>query len=277
MKDNLYYQYNPEKRNVFFELYGARHNYILGFFVAFFMLFASNASAIVEVFLRRNFGERYITLAQSIGLFFILIVSSFWAAGMAKLMGAAISTTIYGIVLSLIFALAFLVMSIIHRLEINKYGTTYDFKRFSLSNGDPIPFLKQIIGRDLWGFKITQYRYNLFVEPAIPFLIGIVLCLTVVFLPLGILLAFCGFIFFIRNFAIAQGARNFVLDIIDKKISSESQHDLIVNRKPPSETKGVYLPIELPEDKATRMAIYRATKQSTETDNDIWENDNLDD
>lgn len=267
MNDNLYYKYNPEKRNIYIETFSSRNNFIIYLITGIFMLAASGASALIEVFMRVRFGERYITLAQSIGLFLVLmgwgIVETFSFNG-------------YGF-LTCIYALAYLYLSIIHRLEISKYGTTYDFKRFSLSNGEPNDFFKKIIGAKVFGTTITKYRYNMIIEPGIPFVIGLLLMSTQVFMTLGIVLTFCGFVFGIRNFVIANRGRNFVLDIIDNKITSESSYDVLVKQKPPSQTKGVYLPIELPKDQSTREAIYRATKSSTDQSNDIWENDYLED
>ena len=70
--ESKYYEYNPEKRNVFIETHSTRNNIVLGTITDFFLIFGSHASAIVEVFLRKKFGERYITLAQSLGLFVVM-------------------------------------------------------------------------------------------------------------------------------------------------------------------------------------------------------------
>lgn len=54
------------------------------------------------------------------------------------------------------------------------------------------------------------------------------------------------------------------------------QYDIFMERKPPKETKGVYLPIELPDDDEIRQALYQAVSDANSFEDDIWENDGLD-
>lgn len=269
--ENQYYNYNPEKRNIFIEIHQGRTNHAIDFFIGLFMTFASHASAIVEVFLRRKFGERYITLAQSISLFFVLNISGLWLANIFNLGGGAILTLF-------LFSFAFLGFSIFHRIEISKYGTTYDFKRFSLSDGEIAPFWwNKVIGKEILGIKISNYHVQTLLEPAVPVIVGIVLLPLGFTRPVGLLLFICGIIFGIRNFSKAQQGRNWVLDNIDKKITSEMKYDVFIGRKPKKDTKGVYLPIELPEDEEIRKSLYSIVEDSFGKSDEIWANDYLDD
>ena len=70
--ESQYYKYNPEKRNIFIEIHGNRINFVKEIILGFFSLITSPCSAVCEVFLRKRFGERYITLAQSIGVFLLI-------------------------------------------------------------------------------------------------------------------------------------------------------------------------------------------------------------
>lgn len=266
--DSLFYKYNPEKRNVFIEIHGSRNNMALEFFTGIFMMFASHASAIVEVFLRRRFGERYITLAQSIGLFIVINLAYSFIDDWFRLKG--------GQGFLFVFSLIFLGLAIYHRLEVSKYGTTYDFKRFSLSDGEIAPFWWTIIGKKFLGLRISSYHVRVLLEPAIPVLLGAFFLLFEFSQAVGVILFFCGIIYGIRNFTKAQKGRNWVLDNIDKKISNEMKYDVFIGRKPKKDTKGVYLPIELPEDELTRTALYNATANSMSDSKDIWVNDFLD-
>ena len=285
--ESQYYTYNPEKRNIFIEINQGRTNAVKDFIVGFFMLFASHGSAIVEVFMRRKFGERYITLAQSIGIF--IVVSIFFplfyawyiefVSGIAAMMGErGIRARPSGIsfVVLFLFMLAFLGMSIYHRLEIKRYGTTYDFKRFSLSDGEIHPLWWKVIGREILGFKISQYTVRVLLEPLVPTVLGFIMS----FIPgvnlVGVLLLVCGLSFMARNFNKAQMGRDWVLDNIDKKISNEMKYDVFIGRKPKKDTKGIYLPIELPESEETRKSLYNIVDDSFTTDNEIWVNDFLD-
>lgn len=263
---SLFYKYNPEKRNVFIEIHHGRGNIFLMLFTDFFMMFASAASSIIEVFMRRKFGERYITLSQSliitIGMFFAYeyILKPFRLKGGLFLM---------------IFTAIYLGFAIYHRSEITKYGTAYDFKRFSLSDGEIAPFWSKIIGRNILGLKINLYRVHVFFEPLIPILIGAFFLLFDFTRAVGGTLFFCGFVFGLKNFTKAQRGRNWVLDNIDKKISNEMKYDIFIGRKPRNETKGLYFPIELPEDEETRQALCNAVEGSMKTTHDIWANDYL--
>ncbi|MEO1033387.1 MAG: hypothetical protein AAFX55_18510 [Bacteroidota bacterium] len=267
--ESKYYDYNPEKRNIFIEMYGGRTNHFLNFIGGFFMMFASSASSIIEVFLRKRFGERYITLSQSILLFFIILFSSsFIRATLRQREGGT---------LLIIFAFVYLILSIRHRLEIKKYGTAYDFKRFSLSNGEIAEFWYDIIGKKVLGIRITTHLVHILLEPAVPVIIGLLFMISEYTRPLGFLLYFCGVVFGIRNFSIANKGRNWVLDNIDKKISNEMKYDVFIGRKPKKDTKGVYMPIELPDDLETREALYKAIDMASTETEDIWLSDNLDD
>ena len=263
--DSLYYKYNPEKRNIFIEMNQSRNNMVIDFFLGIFSIFASQASAIVEVFLRRRFGERYITLAQSIGIFLVMVAAMMFDP-LKNLLGLS----------WFLFALVFLAFSIRHRLEIKKYGTAYDFKRFSLSDGEIAPFWWNIIGKRFLGIQVTYYTVVTLLEPAIPIIAGIILTIFAFTRPVGVLLFFCGILYAFRNFDKARLGRNWVLDNIDKKISNEMKYDVFIGRKPKQDTKGVYLPIELPEDEETRQALYNAVDASMSDGQDIWVNDFLD-
>ncbi|MEM9884373.1 MAG: hypothetical protein AAF849_00660 [Bacteroidota bacterium] len=285
--ESQYYNYNPEKRNIFIEINQGRRNTAREFIIGFFMLFASHGSAIVEVFMRRKFGERYITLAQSIGIFFVvsiffpLIYSWFVLAigEIARQLGErSFPERPSGIsfLLLFIFMLAFLVMSIYHRLEIKRYGTTYDFKRFSLSDGEIHPLWWNLIGKEIFGFKISHYTVRVLLEPLVPIALGFLLSFIPGINLVGTLLLICGISFMARNFNKAQMGRDWVLDNIDKKISNDMKYDVFIGRKSKKDTKGIYLPIELPESEETRKSLYNIVEDTFTTDNEIWVNDFLD-
>ncbi len=284
--ESQYYKYNPEKRNIFIEINQGRTNYVKEILVGFLMLFASHGSAIIEVFMRKKFGERHITLAQSIGIFiaiiyafplyafiYLTLTSSVFGMSFSKKIEMATQATDRFLTL---FMLVFLIFSIYHRLEIRRYGTTYDFKRFSLSDGEIMPFWWKIIGKNYGFGKITYYLVVVLLEPAIPILLGLLFMLIPFTRITGVLIFACGVLFMIRNFHKAQLGRNWVLDNIDKQISGQMKYDVFVGRKPKKDTKGIYLPIELPDDDETRKTLYNIVEDSFSTTEDIWANDYLD-
>ncbi|GAB5476340.1 MAG: hypothetical protein Mars2KO_44390 [Maribacter sp.] len=168
-------------------------------------------------------------------------------------------------------------MSIKHRLEIRKHGTAYDFKRFSLSDGEIHPLWYNIIGKKIGPIKITSYLVHVLLEPLVPIGLGILLYLIEPTRLLGGLWFICGLGFGFKNFQKAQQGRNWVLDNIDKQISSEMRYDVFIGRKPKKDTKGVYLPMDLPEDPKVAQSLYEMVDTSFESTGDFWVNDDLDD
>ena len=167
-------------------------------------------------------------------------------------------------------------MSIIHRLEIRKYGTAYDFKRFSLSDGEIASFWDKIIGKTYFGHKVTSYTVHVLLEPLIPIILGFILMITAYTFVFGLFLFICGLGFGFKNYSKAQKGRDWVLDNIDKQISNQMRYDVFIGRKPKKDTKGVYLPINLPEDQEVVESLYEMVDTSFKTTSDFWVNDELD-
>jgi len=288
--ESQYYRYNPEKRNIFIETHTGRTNIVRQILVDIFMLFASPGSAIVEVFLRRKFGERYITLSQSLGIFLVFsvlfpVIYS-WYTDFTQAFGAAFGETSYrnssgiegaSFVFLVLFMLAFLGMSIYHRLEIKRYGTAYDLKRFSLSDGEILPFWWNIIGKKIGPIKITTHLVKILLEPLVPIVLGLFLTFIPLTKPVGVLLLVSGLLFMLKNFNMAQKGRDWVLDNIDKQISNQMRYDVFIGRKPKKDTKGVYLPMDLPEDPEVVQSLYEMVDTSFKSTGDFWVNDELDD
>ncbi|AXG70580.1 hypothetical protein KORDIASMS9_02820 [Kordia sp. SMS9] len=270
LSDNKIFNNNKsETRNIFVETHFGKPNIFIALLKEFFLAFAIYGSSFIEVFLRKRFGERYMSISHPI----ITTILIFYFGGyFAKLLRAR-----NGFSFLLIFILIYLGLSIKHRMEISKYGTTYDFKRFSLSHGEIAPFWYKIIGKRIFGVKINEYTVKVVLEPALAFLVGSILLFFSFSRLVGGILIFSAICFAIKNFTQAQLGRNWVLDIIDDKICSELNYDLFIERKPSQETKGIYLPIELPEEEETRRMLYNAFNQSMGIEEDIWVNDELDD
>ncbi|GAB1856137.1 hypothetical protein MHTCC0001_09720 [Flavobacteriaceae bacterium MHTCC 0001] len=249
------------KQDIFRVSQVGRKNFLFEFITDFLFTLSSYPSYVVEVlFLRRKFGERYFTTATAFVISVTLIVVWFaFGEDMKEFLG----------ILWLPFVAVFLIQAIRHRLEISKYGTTYNFDRYSYSDGEIHPLWWRIIGKKVLGVTITRYRVHIFLEPLAPYIIGLVLTLVPATRGIGVLICNCAFFFGFRNFMKAHFARGCVLDIIDEQLTNRWKHDVLVEEKPKSETKGLSLPIELPETRETREGI----SKSIENDNllDIWD------
>lgn len=255
------FQPRKGKQNIFRSIQAGRSNVFFQFITDILFGLSSYPSHISEVFLRKKFGERYFTSATAIVIFLFMI----WAWFMADRFGANFLGFTW-----LLFALVFLVQSIRHRMEIRKFGTTYDFERFSYSHGEILPFWWGIIGKQVGRFTITQYHVFILLEPALPTLIGLFLITMPFTRGIGLLIFVSGLSFGYRNFMKAHIARGFVLDQIDDQIVTEAKHDVLVEQKPMSETKGLSFPIELPKSVELREGISNSINQNPL---DIWNDD----
>ncbi|WP_394972562.1 hypothetical protein [uncultured Croceitalea sp.] len=256
------FQSRKGKQNIFRSVSAGRNNLIAYLLIDFLFFLSHYPSFIAEVFLRKKFGERYFTLMTAIFIFATMI-TLFIIAGEQ-------GPRFFGYTWPL-FAMFFLVVSIKHRLEIIKYGTTYNFDRFSYSDGHILPFWWDYIGKEYYGVTITRYRVHVFLEPAIPVVIGLFLSVIPFTRAIGVLIFTSGIFFGIRNFIKAHIARGHILDIIDEQIAMEAKHDVLVEQKPITETKGISFPIELPKSKALRQQL--SDSMDNENPLDIWDNE----
>lgn len=258
------FQPRKGKQNIFRSIQAGRSNVFFQFITDLLFALSSYPSHISEVFLRKRFGERYFTSATAIVIFLFMI----WVWFLADKFGENFLGFTW-----LLFAIVFLVQSIRHRLEIRKFGTTYDFQRFSYSHGEILPFWWQIIGKQVGQLTITPYHVFILLEPALPTLIGLFLMALPFTRGIGILLFISGLAFGFRNFMKAHIARGFILDQIDEQIVMAAKHDVLVEQKPMRETKGLCFPIELPQNIEIRENISNALNHNPL---DVWDDD-LDD
>jgi len=250
------------EQNLFRTIQAGRGNRIFENITDFFFSLSSYPSYIVEVFLRKKFGERYFTTTHAI-LISIVMLGIWFAIGKQ-------GREIIGFTW-LIFIAAFLVQAIRHRLEMKKYGTAYNFDRFSYSDGEILPFWWKIIDTKVFGIIITRYKVLIYLEPAIPIILGLHFSLIPFTRGVGILLFISGLLFSFRSFMKAQRARNMVLDMIDEKIVMEAKHDVLVEEKPMSETKGISFPIELPKSRELREEL--SNSMDNHNPLDIWDSE----
>lgn len=224
---------------------------------------SSIPASLVEVFLRRKFGERYMSLSLNIVMGLIL---AYWGIMMSNIIGAE-----YFILWFVMIGL-YLYKSVQHRMEIKKYGTTYDFNRFSVCDGRIHDKWWDIIGKEYFGIKITRYMVHILLEPLVPILIGLPFLIVSYTRSFGILLIVSGFFFGFRSFIKAYSARNSILDIIDEQICMRYDEEVLIDQKSPNETAGISVPIELPEDEETRRLILNSLRAQSATP-DFWEDD----
>lgn len=181
-------------------------------------------SVTIEVFLRHSFGERYLNIFTTYGAVLLLAVIT----QMPSFLGGEKS-------LLWLYALAFILMCIVHRITIyrrkkngvrwhSRYaGTSYDFWKF-------LPF--------------QQYNIQLYFEPLLAFIAGLLIS-NFIRDGLGGWLMVSALCLAISGQIDAARFRNQVLDVMDSQIESEQLNAAVVELKDPSQTEGFSVPVSL--------------------------------
>lgn len=224
MKKNLYY------RTVF-----RRHNVIKEAFLGFFLAFCSWPRLVLEVFLRRNLGERYFSFSSAIIIAVLMAIVPLLTSAFLERVGHPLSqtaflgyyTTWYG------FIVAFLYQSYQRNEEIKRLPSVYDFERFSLSTGWIHPWFMNL---EFLGKKGDERQIATLLEPGFCFAIG--LGLSLLSQPVGSILTFCSIFYSISYLAAYHNGDHFVMDKIDEMIANEELVNSFVEGRTPDETRG---------------------------------------
>jgi len=230
------------KKQTYFQTFYARRNMIQELFLAFFTSIASYPKLLLEVFIRKNFGTRYINMASIITVLIIFAWSPAITYQVGQFTGHARSfwgayATWY------VFLAAFLVMAVIRWRETHLAPAAERWERFSLSNGDiasffyKLPFLK--------GAPSTR-AVQTFYEPALFFLIG--LLFRFCGQPVGTLLMVCSIIYALAYVSAYQKGDDFLRNHLDDMRCNQDVHDFLTKRPRPNQSGNVPIFFETPDD-----------------------------
>lgn len=226
--------------------------------LSFFMALSSYPRLLLEVFIRRNFGERYfslssaITIAVLLGLYPLIKTVGFslfrrygyYDHGFSFGSFLLHYATWYG------FLAGFLLMAVRRNDEIKRLPSVYDFARFSLSAGQLHPrFLTFKIGDRPLALRTIETL----IEPAFFFFIGLGLWLFGQ--GIGVVLVLCSIIYSFSYQAAYYQGDNFVMDKIDEMICNEELVKSFVEGRDPSETRGFNFQGRRPADPETRRRV----------------------
>jgi hypothetical protein len=206
------------KKNAYYTvLYGepAAINRKLGAWVSVVL---SWPKSVLDVFLRRNMGERYFTLFKSILIFLALW---FIPIGMKNLyFSEMISSTSY-----YFFLILYAIMSGVRYMEIRRKPSVFDFAKFSLSRGIPYDIFLRI---KLFGKPLSQRTIEVYVEPLLCFIIGVIL-IVLQQGPVGALIILCSISYFVCNSISAIHGDHFIMDKIDEILLSRDLNTIFLN------------------------------------------------
>jgi hypothetical protein len=202
-------------KNLYYRSVLGRPDAILNFINAFVSRLGSYPRLILEVFIRRNFGERYFRLsAVAIAAAFLLIFPYMMKVIFTRTGEGAKFwvhfTTWY------LFAFVFCYVSWLRWKEVRVSRSDFEFTRYSLSSGY---FHPKLVTYAYKNGKLDNRRMETLIEPAFFFIIG--LGLTILLQYIGILILLISIVYSLSYIAAYRAGDNFVLDKIDEMIASE--------------------------------------------------------
>lgn len=258
MKKNLYYRSTFQRGNMF-----------KMFFLSLFQAFNSAGRLLLEVFTRKNFGERYFLLSPALGLTLLLalipvIIVKFLSKPLLPAEGydfsmmetsqqaaQAVTPSLMPDYLTwYIFLVCYVGISIKHHLDMRHNPSVFDFEHFSLSSGEINPLFFKI---KVPFMQTTVRTVECFFEPAVFFILGAVLWL--VGQKLGILLVVTSIAYSFNYMNDYMHGDNFIMDKIDEMIANEEMEDAFVNELDESETRGFRIRGKRPKDEDMRRKL----------------------
>ena len=196
----------------------------------FFSVLAHLPARIVEIFLRRNFGERYYSLDAPVIMFLAMSYPLYiW-----------ISTGSYEFIQMMgfswfwiLFSFVFLGFAIKRKREINHDLQSFDDAKYSMYSGDEWSIWYRFENKLPRLFKRDTFFYNIerVYEGGLFLIVGFVFLFIPFSRYVGVLLIFSGASYMFTMYLRYLKSRDMVLDQIDDKIHNEDMHDAFTNDK----------------------------------------------
>ena len=278
------------KRNLYYSSTLRRENLLKKTFLGFFQWAASYPRLLLEVFIRKDFGERYFQLNSALWVTFLLAL---WPVLKTKLINpvrhlwhsGAIPHDIAGRSVPhhhavphsfpltpdemlmpqylswYVFLALFLVFSFIRRVEIRRSPSTYDFNKYSLSNGriNPLFFKLRLPWR-----KTDRRLVETFFEPAFFFIVGLILW-KLLHQSIGHVLVICSVFYGLGYVADYANGDNYVLDKIDQMIGNEGLQKSFVEGADTDNTSGSTMRTAAPVNTETRRKVLPPMPEEPDT------------
>jgi len=253
------------KKNLYYRTVLKRENVIGLAFQNFFLSIASYPRLILEVFIRKNFGQRYFSFASILTAAFILIFFPLLISWLFPVRGyrADPFDDFWTKYLSwYLFTAAFIIFSLLRAREVNNNPSVFDFAKFSLYQGDINPFFYKI---QFFDTKPDVRTIEIIYEPAIFLIAGFVLMFSGQ--NIGILITLASFCYsFSYSAAYAKGD-SFVMDKIDEMILNEQMENAFVDDENGPNSKGVTFRMEKPTSQEMRRKVAETMlEEEEETD-----------
>ena len=235
-----------------------RENLALNFIYNLFLWVCSYPRLMLEVFVRKNLGQRYFRMSSAITvaaiLFFMPKISSTprWVTSLfgvsrgSRYDDSSAQFTWY------LFITLFVIFSVIRWFEIEKLSSGFNFNKYTKYSGDinyrfsKIPFFGQTDIRQV----------ETFWEPLFFFLIGGLLILLGQ--KIGIVIFIGSIMYCISYCAAYKNGDDFIADANDERLLEEEFHNSYVKNLPGEQCRGVRLYMDRPRsmEEAEKVAEY---------------------
>ena len=246
MKKNLYYRHVIRRQNLV-------RNAILDFF----LLIASYPRMLLEVFIRKNFGERYFNIVSALTLAAILayLPSLFDNIGSRRYSGDDSGSPYF---LWYAYTIAFVLFSIYRAWENRRSPSVFDFGKQSWYSGEISPWLKKI---KIFGQYPSVRDLEIFYEPGLFLIAGVIISLTGQ--ALGLLLIFASICYSFSYISAYDSGDNFVMDKIDEMMHNMDLEDSFVSDA--ESDHGVRYYARKPKDETLRRKLAESFIEEEET------------
>lgn len=244
------------KKYQYFDKVFRRRNLIADLFLGFFLSFCSYPRLLLEVFIRKNFGERYFSLFAAGFITVVLSLTPMVLNSKDLLRFIKGYDKLYILEFLLfnwtwyVFIAAFVYMCIQRHHEIQRLPSVLDFKRFSLSTGEIHP---RFLEFEINGKKQDIRTISTLIEPGLFFIIGGVLWLLQQ--PIGLVILISSIFYSFGYMGAQYAADNELMDLFDRTICDEELVSSLVEGKDPSQTRGVNYPGRRPADPEVRRRL----------------------
>lgn len=250
------------KQNLYFRQAMRRDNDLKNAMFGFALTICSYPKMLLEVFIRKNFGQRYFSLAAGITAFVFLAVLPIGTHALSSIIQSRLSMGYGGFYHQdessgfwlhygtwYLFLFAFLYFTWKRYREIRTQPGTFDFARYSLSTGDINPVFFNF---HPLGLRPSVRSVEVYYEPAAFFIIGIVL--TFLGQRLGSLLMVSSIFYGLSYAGAYKKGTDFILDKIDEIILNEDLEDAFINDNV-NPSRGARYYMDRPDDISLRRKL----------------------
>lgn len=247
------------KRNLFVRHVIQRENHLKNAIFDFFLSVASYPRLVLEVFIRKNFGEQYFSTSSvvSLGCILMLIPPIVYKLSTTFLLRMGVyQDALPGFWAKYaswyLFIVAFFYFSYKRAQEIKTEPSVFDFGKFSLYSGAIHPFFFTI---KLFGKKATVRSIECFYEPAVFFILG--LLLSLMGQPVGSLLSWCSIFYALSYKGAYKIGDDYVRKMINGIIYNEEMERMFVDGDD-EERRGVRIRARRPNSREDREKVFDA-------------------